>query len=379
MKVLAISYAKSFFQSDNPERKRMEVCAAHTQATHIIVFTKKTDSFEYLSTNALHIHPTNSKNRIRMLWDAYRIGRGILKEKGQWVITTQDPFESGILGYFLSRTTKIPLNVQEHGDVFGGSYWRKESLLNRIRFFVGRYILRHADTVRVVSLRMKDSMYELGVGKNRVYSLAVYTSLPVVNGRDHSTKQATIQNGSDMVTILSMARFVKQKNLLLLLNAFYKVHQTFPKVRLCLVGHGDNEQKLLRFVHGHNLDQVVSFVPWTESPQDYYAQADIYALSSNYEGWGRVLIEAMQAGVPIITTDVGCAHEVVKDNRHGYIVPVQDLDQFTEKLMLLVVDDRKRHVFGSQAKEDVQHVLGTVEEYARQWVFILEQTLSYKT
>ena len=96
--------------------------------------------------------------------------------------------------------------------------------------------------------------------------------------------------------------------------------------------------------------------------------ADIYALSSDYEGWGRVLIESMAVGLPVVTTDVGCAGEVLIDGRHGIVVPTRNSEAFTQALTLLAKDADMRKKYGTQAQHDVKvHVIDE-SGYAQKWI-----------
>tara|TARA_B100000745_G_scaffold299914_1_gene252045 strand:- start:2676 stop:3845 length:1170 start_codon:yes stop_codon:yes gene_type:complete len=377
MKVLAISYGRHLFDRKNIERVRMEACAQQTDSLHIIVFTYRSDNFQTdFSGKKLAIHPTNSRSKFFMLWDVYQIGSKILKDRGQWVITSQDPFEPGLVGWLLSKKYNHPFNIQEHGDVFSSSHWRRESLLNNVRFYVGRWLLRQADTVRVVSKRMFRTMEALGIASERIKQLPVRTDIV-----DLVTKSATANfvnydvNYDSEVVIISMARFVPQKNLSLLISAFARTHRRYPKSRLLLVGEGVCENGMQTQVRNLDLSSAVTFLPWTNDPKTLLNEADVYALSSNYEGWGRVLVEAMQAGLPIITTDVGCANEVVQNDKHGFVVPVGDLEKYDQRLFDLVSDVSLRKKFGSQGQNDASQQSETLSEYAKRWSLALKSTL----
>ena len=60
--------------------------------------------------------------------------------------------------------------------------------------------------------------------------------------------------------------------------------------------------------------------PWTDDPFSYYKTADLFLLTSNYEGYGMAVVEAMAAGCPVIMTDVGLAGEVLIDKKDGLVV-----------------------------------------------------------
>jgi glycosyltransferase involved in cell wall biosynthesis len=143
---------------------------------------------------------------------------------------------------------------------------------------------------------------------------------------------------------------------------------------LLLVGTGSRTAQLKDQVRRLGIESSVEWRDWTDDPGALLRQADIYALSSDYEGWGRVLIEAMAYAVPIVTTDVGCAGEVVKDGVHGYVVPVRDETAFANALSRLVADRQLRERYGKQARRDVRKTHVTLAAYATAWREVLETT-----
>lgn len=369
MKVLSLGYGKHLFSSGNIERERLSKIAFCIGEMHHIVFSKRSDNLTQQNIGALFLYPTKSKNKIFMLYDAYKYGKSILDsslDKDSWVITTQDPFETGLVGYLLAKKYKIPLNIQEHGDVYSSSFWKRESILNLARYYFGKIILRKSATVRVVSKRSKETMIELGVNERRICVLPVQSVLEYSN----STQK---KNDSDF-KLLSIARFVKQKNILMLLNVFRELHEKYTDTKLILVGDGPLKKSIHEYVEKYNLLDCVDVIPWTNHPEFFLAEADLYVLSSNYEGWGRVLIESMQSGLPAITTDVGCVGEVFVDNRHGLVVPVGDGKLFLDSVERLYLDPAIRHKMSQNAKQDVEKFLRTFEEYSLQVKELMERT-----
>jgi glycosyltransferase involved in cell wall biosynthesis len=114
----------------------------------------------------------------------------------------------------------------------------------------------------------------------------------------------------------------------------------------------------------------VTIEPWSNNVPGLLAQADAYVLSSDYEGWGRVLIEAMVVGLPIVTTNVGCAGEVVKHEQHGLVVPTRD-EKALEKALLRMATDRALQtvVDRTLAALDKSSIPGTdLDSYGKHWV-----------
>jgi glycosyltransferase involved in cell wall biosynthesis len=314
LRVIAIGYGRDSFVAGTAEQQRMIRCALETRHYDMIVFTKKAEGFSRLSvTNELTIHPTNSSNRLCMLFDAYTIAAQLLKiKKEDTVILAQDPFETAFIGLILRFFFGVRVVIQEHGDFFGHPYWRRESVLNRIRYVFGLFALAAADSVRVVSRRIAVKLQKRNIPKLSELPVAIDVT-PFLNSRPDAIVRSIF--GEETFVFVTVARLVPQKNLELLIDSFVKVFNTNKNVRLLIVGKGNQEAALRQKVSNYfkTEEHIVVFLPWSDNVPGIMKASDCYVLSSHYEGWGRVLIEAMVAGLPLVTTDVGCAREVVVD------------------------------------------------------------------
>jgi len=374
MHVLSIGYGRQLFEKENGERERLILCAQEVASLHMVVFSLRSHRLdtEEVSPN-FFLYATNSRNRFYMMMDAVRIGMRILRTRaarGVWCITTQDPLASGVVGWLLRLFTSVPLVIQEHGDIFSGTYWRDESRGNRVWYYIARMLVRRADRVRVVSERVWVHVHALGVPKEKIITLPVYTDVT----RFIEAPGARAAEDASLCEVLTVARYVPQKNLPLLLRAFARVHEMHPRTRLTMVGAGplshalEKEARALGFLSGGS--NALRMLAWSPDVPSLMKQTDIYALSSDYEGWARVLIEAMACGVPVVTTDVGCVGEVCKHEVHGLSVPVGDEDAFVEALATLVADASKRKQFGAGGPQDAKNLFTSATSYAKKWAAV---------
>ena len=377
--VLAISYGRHLFDAENSERLRMERCAEGTASYHMIIFTLRKDGCDsVLSDSGLVLHPTNSKSKVHMIKDAILLGLRIIRTESSksWVVTSQDPFESGFVGYVIARLSGKAFNVQEHNDFFSTPHWRKDAVFNRIRFVVGKFILKHADTVRVVSRRVVQTMKTFDIPAHRIVYLPVRTD-SISSSKSEKVDLHT-QYPDASVIVVSMGRLVTQKNIPLLIRAFKQLKTVESKALLLIVGSGNEEHKLQSLVQKLQLRDSVIFLPWTDNPYGFMLGADVFTLSSNWEGWGRVLIEAISAGTLAVTTDVGCAGEIFIDGKHGAVVSVGDEKKFAEKLITLAQDEHLRNEYKSCAVHNKQHPQVSETQYVSAWVKVFENTYAVK-
>jgi len=165
MYVLMISTDRKIFEETSAVRARMAEYASLFEKLEIVVFAQKSEGFSIVQIAPnCRIYSTNSLTPLFYIWDALKQGRKILKGEipAGWVITCQDPFETGLVGWWLTREFCIKLNLQVHTDVFN-PFFITESIKNRIRAWLAKKLLPKADSIRVVSERIKKSITTISV------------------------------------------------------------------------------------------------------------------------------------------------------------------------------------------------------------------------
>ena len=134
--------------------------------------------------------------------------------------------------------------------------------------------------------------------------------------------------------ILSVGRLVPLKNHPFLIESFNDVYAQNKNVRLIIVGEGPESQRLYEMISILNLEKVIKFVNFQNNIHPYYANADVFALTSNWEGFGNVIVEALSAGLPVVATDCpGGPRMILEDGKYGQLVPVGDKKLFVNALI----------------------------------------------
>ncbi len=129
---------------------------------------------------------------------------------------------------------------------------------------------------------------------------------------------------SEPPVILGVGRLVSQKDFPTLIQAFARVRQHCP-ARLMILGEGEDRSKLEAQIRQLDLEQEVALPGFVDNPYAYMAQANLFALSSIFEGFGNVVAEAMAAGTPIVSTDCESGPaEILENGKYGRLVPVED-------------------------------------------------------
>lgn len=125
--------------------------------------------------------------------------------------------------------------------------------------------------------------------------------------------------------IIGMGRLTPQKDFATLIKAFSLVIKTNKNCRLIICGEGDQKQNLLFLIKELNLINYVKIIGFTHNPYAYLKGADIFCLTSLWEGFGNVIVEALGLGTTVISTNCkGGPKEIIINKKIGKLVPVQD-------------------------------------------------------
>jgi len=297
-RIIIVGSDRGLFIENSLAQMRQKKYGTLFEEMHIIVFTAKSDRFQKINiADNIWVYPTNSYSKFLYTIDAFRIGRRI---KGD-IVSTQDPFESGLSGMFISHHHSIPLHVQVHTDLVS-AHFKKKSVLNRIRIVIAKWVIAKAHCIRAVSKRVGRGIEIKYRPSARVSTLPIYVDVNAYKKIKRSKRSNSPQ------TFVVVSRLEREKNVGLAITALYKARQLGHNARLVIVGSGSEEHTLRKMVNEWNLADCVEFVGW-QDPKEYYSIADLVLVTSRYEGYGMVIVEALAAGVPALSTDVGVAHE----------------------------------------------------------------------
>lgn len=315
MKLLSIGTDRQLFESNSEVRQRQIGYAKGEDEVRIIIFAKKSLALKPIKISEnVFIYPTNSSSKFGYIFDAIKIGLTLPQPD---LITTQDPFECGWVGWRLARKRGSKLQLQVHTDLFN-PYFQQESVLNKVRIKLARFLLPRADTVRVVSQRIADSIKNVGI-KLKQASIILPVWLDLEKIKNGPIKTNLHQKYPQFKKIILMAsRLTREKNIGLAIGVMPEIIKKLPHVGLVIVGSGPEEAKLKKIVADQKLDQHIVFEQWTGDLPSYYKTADLFLLTSRYEGYGRTIVEALACSCPVISTDVGVAREagarIINDN-----------------------------------------------------------------
>ena len=153
------------------------------------------------------------------------------------------------------------------------------------------------------------------------------------------------------IIILAAGRLIEQKNFLMLIRAFAEVRSRLD-VRLILLGDGPQREKICELISSLNIEDAVSMPGWVDNPYSFMAGADLFVLSSSWEGCPNVLLEALACGCPVVSTDCPSGpSEILEHGRWGRLVPVNDQTALAKAIIASLEDDTNQDALRQRATQ----------------------------
>jgi glycosyltransferase involved in cell wall biosynthesis len=173
--------------------------------------------------------------------------------------------------------------------------------------------------------------------------------------------------------IVAIGRFTAQKGFDLLIKSYSMIAKKMPDWRLIIMGEGQDEEYLKKLIGTYNLTDIVILQPSTKQVKELLLDSSILVFPSRYEGFGLVLTEAMECGVPCIAFDCECGpSEIIQNEVDGYLIPLFDIDIFAKSLLKLMKDENLRKKMGENAKQNVKRFHN--ERIMSSWVELFNES-----
>jgi glycosyltransferase involved in cell wall biosynthesis len=238
----------------------------------------------------------------------------------------------------ISKIFQKKVILQIHGGKLD-DFWRQSFYLTKLLIM---QILKMPDLIAVLSSIQRKPFIEIGFGKKVTVVPNTVELTDYYNRGNFRTKFGTPEDAIVVLFIASL--FNKQKGIVELLKTIKLITKEFKNVLFIFVGGGKEQDFMVKYCQIERLEKYVKFTGYLPSKQivQILNSSDIFALPSYSEGFPLVILEAMAAGLPIVSTPVGAIPEIVKNGENGFLVRPMDHLALAEKIKWLVENGELR-------------------------------------
>jgi glycosyltransferase involved in cell wall biosynthesis len=282
------------------------------------------------------------------------------------VIATQTIHSEAWVAVLFGKLHGVDIVGQIHYDLFSPVAQRDvlgHGLYGRLYHALSLWMLRHMFAVRVVGRRIQERLLAAGLHHN-VHVVPVPVTMDVGTATSHLPAPAH--------RVLFVGRLVFAKNLGEWLQVVQQVAARDTDVTFEIVGEGPLRNTLETETKRLGLDRRVHFtgaIAYDRLPR-IYRSAKVFLLTSRYEGFGRVVVEAYLNGVPVVATRIAGVEDVVEDGQTGFLHPPGDVTGMANSVLRLLHDDSLRRQMGQRGR-DLVRARFDPQRLSREWVSLL--------
>ena len=314
------------------------------------------------------IHISSLRRKINPIKDAlalYQLYLTIKSQKPDIVHTHSS--KAGILGRLAAGFCKVPTIIHTfHGFGFND---RQNFIKKRIFVFLERICAKLTDILIFVSKSNMETAKDLKIGDLTRYKLirsgiALDKYPAKINISDKKEKLKLPLNGKIIVRIGNLK---PQKNPEDFIKLAKKTISKRTDTYFVFVGGGKKLEKIKETLARENLCEYCRFIGWRKDAAEILKIADIFILTSLWEGLPRSLVEALKSGLPCLCYNTDGVSDILKSEKNGYLIKQGDIENMYNKLMLLLEDDNLRRNMAIEAEKteledfDINHMVKQLE------------------
>lgn len=269
----------------------------------------------------------------------------LIRRNGYDILHCHLPW-AGIIGRIAARLSGRPIVYTEHNNVF--TYHPLTRALHRIKLSWLHHIITVSADTQAALKKM---------GTNGVPVTTIVNGVNIEKFSRSSAQVSGIRNSLRLppgtTVVATAAVFRPQKRLDRWLHIAARVREKKANVHFLILGDGPEREKLRAIAASHNLDSVVTFAGLVEDPTPYLAGADIYLMSSDYEGLPVALLEAMSMDCAPVVTAVGGIPAVIRHRENGILYDTEDTNAAADAIVELANSESLRKSLATRARMTV--------------------------
>ena len=318
---------------------------------HVVMFERCDRLITYMDTAKAGYHFLKG-NMLQKLWQLDRL----LRELRPDVIHTHSYLPrlfTGVWRLFFSRK-KVRYVSSIHSPYPYLFDCNLRSCFKRLS--EGWFLRQYNDVIICVSKQVAQAVVNIYcIHEDQVWCIPNGVIVP-----EAADPQCQTHGANDTVIVITVGRLSYEKNYRALLDCWRNVLRIYTDAVLWFVGDGEERDLLQEHTRRLGLENKVKFWGWQEPSTvfDLLSQANVFVLSSRYEGFPMVILEAAGMGLPVVSTDVSGVRDIVEDECSGYVVA--DMQEMEHALARLIVSRQLRQKMGSRGRQRVleQYTVG---------------------
>lgn len=294
----------------------------------LVIGTEKNNDYLDLVPRDVEIINLDSK---RLRYCIFKLTICILKQKPNLLFSTVNQNNIILLISRLLTFKRIPIVVREANNrTQSGKVTKFNKLLT--------FLLYNSIANKVIALSRgvkNDLVNNFYVREDKIE--VIYNPIEIGNIKHLSNEKIDdFYKTKNEKIIIAVGRLVEQKDFKTLIKAFSIVTKEI-KSRLLILGKGPLESELKKLCESLGIKDKVIFAGFKKNPYKYMKLSDVFVLSSKWEGFGHVIVEAMAVGTPVISTNCKSGpSEIIKDNQYGILVPVNNYKILADEIIRLL-------------------------------------------
>ena len=296
----------------------------------------------------------------KLMWKYKKLLKAFLmKEKPDIVITT--------LARDLDFLTSINDGSIKIGESHIARYYSRNFHLLEQRGFFSKLLAKYGRWKQERTVSQLEGLVLLTKQDEKKWS-GVTQTFVIPN---YLTFQTELYSKCDHKQAICVGRYNEQKGYEYMISAWAIVNQRHPDWTLHVYGEGEIKNELQSFINTNGIQGKMILHNPVKNIIDKYLESSICVLSSRYEGFGMVLVEAMECGLPCVSFDCPYgASDIIKHGEDGYLVDYLNVEQLAERICELIEDDVKRKEMGRKAKLNIQRY--SPDTVMKQWVDLFD-------
>ena len=279
-------------------------------------------------------------SKIRMIF--FKLPKVIINEKPDILLVAMWPLTSfSIISLFLLKK-KFKIFISDHVNL-SKSFKHELKIYEIIPKIIMHLTYRFADGIIAVSKGVRENLVQLS-GLNLDQIKVIYN--PVIVNKHQNVNNSKLNTsylwqGNYEYRILSVGTLKFQKNHEAIIKAFSMIPSDFS-IKLIILGDGPLKDKLKILIKNLNQDYRIELKGFNIETDNYYSTATTFVLSSRWEGFANVLVEALKYNLPIISTDCDFGpREILENGKYGILIPVKDHLEIKRELLRIINNNLK--------------------------------------